>query len=91
MTTLFDATPLEAKDLCPVSLSGKCILDHLHMDRGKKPPKGVEAYSREQLEVLRLCNFLLHRADKDLMRTLRTLMKGLLALKQSKKGANSSG
>ncbi len=91
MTALFDATPLEAKDLCPVSLSGKCILDQLYLSRGKKPTKGVEAYSREQLEVLRLCNLLLHRADKNLLRTLQTLMKSLLLLKQAKKVDSSSG
>lgn len=91
LTALFDATPLEAKDLCQVSLSGKCILDQLYLSRGKKPKKGIEAYSREQLEVLRLCNFLLHSADKEQLRTLRTLMEGLLALKQTKKGHSSPG
>ena len=89
VTALFDATPLEAKDLCPVSLSGQCILDQLYLSPGKKPKKGVEAYSREQLEVLRLCNFLLHQADKDLLRTLKLLMKGMLALKQASKSRSS--
>lgn len=83
VTSLFDPTPtLEARDTCPVSLSGKCILDHLFVARGKKPKRGVEAYTREQLETLRLCNFLLHTRDKQLQRTLLTILKGLLALKQ---------
>jgi transcriptional regulator with XRE-family HTH domain len=86
LTALFDATPtLEAKDVCPVSLSGRCLLDHPFQGRGKRPTKGVETYSREQLEALRLCNFLLHLGDKQLLRTLLTILKGLLALKQ---GAN---
>lgn len=88
LTTLLDATAtLEARDLCPVSLSGRCILDHLFVGRGKKPTKGIEAYSREQLEALRLCNLLLHTGDKEILRTLLTILKGLLALKQ---GANRS-
>jgi len=83
LTALFDATAtLEARDICPVSLSGRCVLDHLFVGRGKRPTKGVEAYSREQLEALRLCNFLLHMGDKELLRTLLTILKGLLALKQ---------
>ena len=91
LTALFDATAtLEARDLCPVSLSGRCILDHLFVGRGKKPTKGVETYSREQLEALRLCNFLLHTGDKDLLRTLLTILKGLLALKQEANGRPAS-
>jgi transcriptional regulator with XRE-family HTH domain len=87
LTALFDATAtLEARDVCPVSLSGRCILDHLFVGRGKRPTKGVEAYSREQLEALRLCNFLLHTGDKQLLRTLLTILKGLLALKQGANG-----
>lgn len=87
LTALLDATAtLEARDLCPVSLSGRCVLDHLFVGRGKGPTKGVESYSREQLEALRLCNFLLHTRDKQLLRTLLTLLKGLLALKQGAKG-----
>lgn len=87
LTALFDVTAtLEAKDTCPVSLSGRCILDHLFAGRGKRPTKGVEAYSREQLEALRLCNFLLHTKDKQLLRTLLTILKGLLALKQEANG-----
>ncbi len=87
LTALFDAgAPLEARDQCPVSLSGRCILDHLFTGRGKRVRKGVEGYSREQLEALRLCNFLLHTKDKELLRTLLTILKGLLALKQEANG-----
>ena len=91
ITALFDATAtLEAKDACPVSLSGRCILDHLFVGRRKRLANGVEGYSREQLEALRLCNFLLHTGDKQLVRTLITILKGLLALKQGANGSPSS-
>ena len=91
VTSLFDATPsLEARDICPVSLSGRCILDHLFVGRGKKPKRGVEAYTREQLETLRLCNFLLHTRDKQLLRTLITILKALLTLKQGENRNPSS-
>jgi DNA-binding XRE family transcriptional regulator len=87
LTALFDATAtIEARDLCPVSLSGRCVLDHPFVGRGKRSKKGVETYSLEQLEALRLCNFLLHTGDKALLRTLLTILKGLLALKQGANG-----
>jgi transcriptional regulator with XRE-family HTH domain len=87
LTALFDATAtIEARDLCPVSLSGRCVLDHPFVGRGKRSKKGVETYSLEQLEALRLCNFLLHTGDKELLRTLLTILKGLLALKQRANG-----
>ena len=83
LTALIDAKEiLEAKDQCPVSLSGRCLLDHPFTGSGKRPKKGVETYSREQLEALRLCNFLLHTGDKEVLRTLLTMLKGLLALRQ---------
>jgi transcriptional regulator with XRE-family HTH domain len=87
LTVLFDAeATLEAKDQCPVSLSGRCLLDHPFVGRGRKSMEGVETYSREQLEALRLCNFLLHTGDKELVRTLSTILRGLLALKQGPSG-----
>lgn len=91
LTALFDAKEtLEAKDQCPVSLSGRCLLDHPFVGRGKRPTNGAETYSREQLEALRLCNFLLHTGDKEVLRTLLTMLKGLLALRQGAKGSPKS-
>ena len=90
LTALFDdKASLEAKDACPVSLSGRCILDSPFVGRGRKPKKGAEAYSRDQLEALRLCNFLLHMGDKQLLRTLLTMLKGLLALKEADRNPKS--
>lgn len=82
MSAFFEHSPLEAKDLCPVSLSGKCILDQQHVSRRRQPKHGAEGYTQEQLEILRLCNLLLHSRDKELLRTFRTLIDGMLALKQ---------
>lgn len=80
--SFFDSTILEAKEQCPVSLSGKCILDQKHLGRGRKPIRGVESYTSEQLEVLRLCNLLVHSRDKNLFRALKTLLGGLLAVQK---------
>ena len=75
---------LEAADRCPVSLSGKCILDQVFAGRGQDPKVNVESYSPQQLEALRLCNFLLHTQDKELLQTLVMMLKSLLALSESR-------
>lgn len=73
-------TPLEPPDRCPVSLSGRCILDEQAAGRGRKR-KGRESYGPAELEALRLCNLLLQGGTKESARTLVTLLKGLLALR----------
>jgi transcriptional regulator with XRE-family HTH domain len=78
VTAFFHPEPvLEPGDRCPVSLSGRCILDQVFLGRGRKPKMSAESYSREQLEILRLCNFLVHTGNKDVMTTLSTVLKSL--------------
>lgn len=84
LNALFEqATVLEPADRCPVSLSGRCILDQLYVGRGRSPKLPVEGYSAQQLEALRLCNLLLHVQDKKLVLTLDTLLRSLLALSEA--------
>ncbi len=71
--------PLEPPDRCPVSLSGRCILDEQWARRGRKR-HGRESYGPAELEALRLCNLVLQKGTRDSTRTLVTLLKGLLAL-----------
>jgi transcriptional regulator with XRE-family HTH domain len=78
LTSFFDHKPiLEAKDRCPVSLSGQCILDQLFIGQGRRPETNLESYSPQQLEILRACNFLLHTGDKETVTMLSLLMKSL--------------
>ncbi len=78
LTSFFDNKPiLEAKDRCPVSLSGSCILDQLFVGQGRRPETDLESYSPQQLEILRACNFLLHKGDKETVKMLSLLMKSL--------------
>ncbi len=87
VTSFFAAEEmLEASDHCPVSMSGKCILDQVFAGRGQNPAPDIESYSPQQLQALRLCNFLLHTRDKELLRTLITVLKSLLALSESRGG-----
>jgi transcriptional regulator with XRE-family HTH domain len=78
LTSFFEDKPmLEAKDRCPVSLSGSCILDQLFVGQGRRPETNLESYSPQQLEILRACNFLLHKGDKETVKMLSLLMKSL--------------
>ena len=74
---------LEASDVCPVSASGRCILDHLHASHGGSPKRDIVCYSREQLEALRTCDFLVHHGSPDVQRTLATVLKSLFALSEA--------
>ncbi len=85
LTSFFEDKPiLEAKDRCPVSLSGLCILDQLFVGRGRKPDTDLETYSPQQLEILRACNDLLHTGDKQIVKMLSVLMKSLTHSVRSK-------
>ncbi|MFQ5738669.1 MAG: helix-turn-helix domain-containing protein [Acidobacteriota bacterium] len=85
VTSFFDGEPsLESGDRCPVSPSGRCILDQLFVARGRKPQRQRESYSRKHLETLQLCNFLLHTGDHDITSALSTMMRSMLALAASK-------
>ncbi len=85
LTSFFDEKPiLEAKDRCPVSLSGQCILDQLCVGKGRKPDTDLESYSPQQLEILRACNYLLHTGDKEIVKLLSLLMESLTKTDRNK-------
>jgi transcriptional regulator with XRE-family HTH domain len=84
-TLLDQRVPLEPPDRCPVSLSGRCILDEPSRHQ-RRHQGGQETYGTEELKALRLCNLLLQSGDRQVVRTLITLMKGLVALRPANKG-----
>jgi len=84
LTSFFDGeSVLEAGDRCPVSPSGRGILDQPFVNRGRKPESGLECYSPEQLKALRMCSLLLQTGRPQLVRSLNTLIESLLALAAS--------
>jgi len=84
VTAFFESeAPLDSGEHCPVSSSGRCVLDQLLVGRGRKPETKWEGYTPQQLEVLRLCDFLIHSGDKEVMGSLLTILEGLLALTSS--------
>jgi transcriptional regulator with XRE-family HTH domain len=68
---------------CPVSPSGRCIMNQLFAGRGRKPKTQSETYSPQQLELLRLCNLLLQTDNKEIFTALSVIMKSFLALTEA--------
>lgn len=73
-------TTSEADEKCPVSASGRCVMDQLLVGRGRRPDTRWEGYTPRQLELLKLCDFLLHTGDKDILASLSTMLDALLSL-----------
>ncbi len=85
VTAFFGQEPaLESGDRCPVSTSGRCVLDQLLVGRGRKPDTKWEGYTPQQLELLRLCDYLIHTGDKEIMNSLFTVLEALLNYSGSK-------
>ena len=82
LTALLDREPAGEvpAERCPVTPSGRCIMNQLFAGRGRKPKSQVETYSPQQLDLLRLCNTLLQRDNKEIFNALAVIMKSLLAL-----------
>ncbi len=84
VSSFFDGeSALETGDRCPVSPSGRCILDQPFVNRGRKPKSELECYSPEQLKALRMCSLLLQTGRPQIVRSLNTLIESLLALASS--------
>lgn len=84
LASFFDGeSVLEAGDRCPVSPSGRCILDQPFVNRGRKPKGKLECYSPQQLKILRMCSLLLQTGQPHIVRSLNTLIESLFALASS--------
>jgi len=86
LTALIDREPAgEVQgERCPVTPSGRCILNQMFAGRGRKPKSQSETYSPQQLDILRLCNLLLQTEDKEIFTTLSVVLRSLLAVTESR-------
>lgn len=91
LTALLDREPAAQTqtERCPVTPSGRCIMNQLFAGRGRKPKSQTETYSPQQLDLLRLCNMLLQTDNKEIFNALSVVMQSLLALSECK-GQQSS-
>ena len=86
LTALLDREPTAQAqgERCPVTPSGRCIMNQLFAGRGRKPKSQTESYSPQQLDLLRLCNMLLQTDNKEIFNALSVVMQSLLALSECK-------
>ena len=64
---------------CPVSTSGDCIGELLRSDRGRRPLGKKVPYGREELELLRMADYLVLHGTKEARRALRVLLEALVS------------
>jgi transcriptional regulator with XRE-family HTH domain len=76
---------LEPADRCPVSLTGRCILDESFVGSARRSVRNKAGYTHEQLMALRICNGLLHTSNVRLEPRLVETLKALLALDEARR------
>lgn len=70
---------------CPVSLSGRCIMDRIYRSGRKRLKLSAENYSPKQIRLLQLANYLILFGDKRLHELLELLFVSLLGSPSVKK------
>jgi DNA-binding XRE family transcriptional regulator len=63
---------------CLITVSGNCIMDMLRSGRGKAARGGKENYTPQQLQLLRMANYLIQSGDSRVLDALDLLMNALL-------------
>jgi transcriptional regulator with XRE-family HTH domain len=69
---------------CAITVSGNCIMESLRSGRGKAANAGVESYTPQQLQLLRMANYLIQSGDSRVLDALDLLLNALL--RQSGRG-----
>lgn len=83
--------PSEALDAsqCAITVSGNCIMDLLRSGRGKAARSGAESYTPQQLQLLRIANFLIQSGDGRTLDALDLLLNSLLRAEAGARGENA--
>lgn len=75
--SFFDMNTLKGNDTCPVSMDGRCVLDHPIATRNP-PSNGCESYSWEHLQMLHRVNLLLQRGSPEASAALKYVVKNMI-------------
>lgn len=74
----FAIGPAEPAESCPVSASGRCVLDARFAGRGRTGPEPGQ-YSAEHLRAMKLCDFVMHEGDAPTRQAVVTMLHALVA------------
>jgi len=64
--------------VCPVSSSGKCIGEQIRSHHGKVPNADGRSYSKEELRLLRMTEYVAVHGAKEVRQTLAVLLESLM-------------
>ncbi len=79
ISEFFQETPATLQSSrCAISSSGTCIMDLLRSARGRKADAVAEAYTPQQLQLLRMTNYLIQSGDHRILDALDLLLSALL-------------
>ncbi|MBI4476661.1 MAG: helix-turn-helix transcriptional regulator [Acidobacteria bacterium] len=76
---LLETGPGRARTACPVSRTGRCIAELIYRP-GRTTVWQAERYSAKQIELLRLCNYLVQFGGPSTLVALETVMRAMLKL-----------
>lgn len=79
VSSFFATGPAGPTEKCPVSVSGRCVLDERFASRGRMGPRAGR-YSAEHMRAMKLCDFLMHEGDAEARQTVLTMLGALIAL-----------
>lgn len=82
VSELFEEQVGEQKQNCAITASGRCIMELLRGAGGRRSRARAEGYTRRQLQLLRMANYLIQAADGRLLSALDVMLTGLLATAQ---------
>ncbi len=74
-----EGSPDRKTSQCLITITGTCIMDLLRSGRGKMARAGAESYTVQQLQLLRMANYLIQSGDARLLDALDLLLNALLA------------
>jgi transcriptional regulator with XRE-family HTH domain len=67
------------KSRCAITSSGSCIMDLLRSGRGKAASASGETYTPQQLQLLRMANYLIQSGDHRILDALDLLLSAMLS------------
>ena len=79
VATFFAIGPTEPAETCPVSASGRCVLDARFAGRGRSGMRHGR-YTAEHLRAMKLCDFVMHMGNASTRLSVLTMLNALVAL-----------
>lgn len=77
VSAFFAPGAIDATERCPVSSSGRCVLDARFGIGGRTQPRDGR-YTAEHMRAMKLCDFVMHEGDATTRAAVLTLLSALI-------------